>query len=74
MGLYQPSTRGILWVMTSIVGTIVANAYDDSPCPLTGAVTGQLDDERVEVAWGDEQYSADPRVWAEFIDELRPYA
>lgn len=55
----------------SAVGTIVARAHDDAPCPLTGRVTGQVDEDRVEVAWADEQFKDDPRVKVEFFDELR---
>ena len=55
-----------------VVGKIVARAHDDAPCPLTGRVTGQVDEDRVEVAWADEQYSSDPRVAVEWLDELRP--
>lgn len=53
------------------VGKIVARAHDDAPCPLTGKVTGQLDEDRFEVAWADEQHSDDPRVTVEWADELR---
>lgn len=53
------------------VGTIVARAHDDAPCPLTGRVTGQVDEDRLEVAWGDEQYSDEPRVSVAWLDELR---
>ena len=59
-------------IVTSIVGTIVARIYDDSPCPLTGRVTGQVDEDRVEVAWADEQYSDSPRIRIEWVDDLRP--
>jgi hypothetical protein len=54
-----------------VTGKIVAFAYDDAPCPLTGRVTGQVDEDRVEVAWADEQYSDDPCVTVEWFDELR---
>jgi hypothetical protein len=30
-------------------------------CPLTGRVTAQVGEERLEVAWGDEQYKSSPR-------------
>lgn len=53
------------------VGRVVARAYDDAQCPLTRRVTGQLDEDRLEAAWADEQYSDDPRVTVEWLDELR---
>jgi hypothetical protein len=55
-----------------IVGTIVARNWDDSPCPLTGRVTGQVDEEYITVAWGDEQRADYPREHTEPLDELRP--
>lgn len=61
----------------SPVGTIVARIIDDSPGPLTGRVVGQVDEDRVEVLWGDAQYSQHGDAWrpdAEYIDELRPVA
>jgi hypothetical protein len=57
---------------TSIIGRIVARAHDDSPVPVTGRVVSQIDDETLEVAWGDEQRSADPRTSREPFDDLRP--
>ena len=56
----------------TFVGRIVARAEDDSPCPVTGRVTGQVDEDRLEVAWADEQYSDTPRTSIEWFDELRP--
>lgn len=55
-----------------VVGTIVARSSDDSPVPLTGRVTGRIDEETVSVAWGSEQDADYPREHTEFIDELRP--
>lgn len=52
--------------------TIVARIWDDSPCPLTGRVTAELDSERVDVAWGDEQHKDNPQTSTEWRDELRP--
>lgn len=52
----------------TIIGTVVQSIYDDSDYPLTGCITGQVDEERVEVAWDDER--SNPRV--EWIDELTP--
>jgi hypothetical protein len=56
----------------SMVGRIVVRYDDDSPCPLAGLVTGQADEDRVEVAWADEQFRADPRTVIEWTDQLRP--
>jgi hypothetical protein len=53
-----------------VTGKIVAFAHDDAPCPLTGRVTGQVGDDRLEVAWADEQYSDDPRATVERAGEL----
>ncbi len=44
----------------SLVGTIVEDAYDDSPCPVTGKVVGQVDEEHVMVVWGDRQHAENP--------------
>ena len=56
--------------LTGIVGTVVIRLGDDSPCPLTGLVTGQVDEDRYEVAWGDEQHRDEPRTRVEYFDEL----
>ena len=45
----------------------------ERPCPLTGRVTAQAGEERLEVAWGDEQYKSSPRVITEWADELSPF-
>lgn len=37
----------------SIVGRTVTRAGNAAPHPVTGVVTGRLDDGRVEVEWGD---------------------
>lgn len=42
-------------------------------CPLTGRVTAQVGEERLEVAWGDEQYKSNPRAITEWADELGPF-
>lgn len=57
----------------AVTGRIVIRNYDDAPLPLTGRVTGQVDEDRVEVAWADEQYSDSPRTSTEFLDELTPF-
>ena len=54
-----------------LTAKIVALACDDAPFPLTGRVTGQVDEDHLAVAWADEQYSDDPRVTVEWFDELR---
>lgn len=56
----------------TVVGQIVINAYDDSPVPVTGRIIAQVSGDSVTVAWGDEQYSATPRVSTEWYDELCP--
>ena len=57
----------------SLVGTIVADACDDSDCPVTGKVIGQVDEETVEVLWGDLQFFPNPGPGSvEAIDALRP--
>ncbi len=58
----------------SMTGTEVQAFDDDSDCPLTGIVTGVIDDEFVRVAWGDDRDAAEPDRWAlrTAIDELRP--
>lgn len=58
--------------MPDIVGTIVARAWDDSPCPLTGRVIGQVDEDWLDVAWGDQQDADYPSTHREPFDELRP--
>lgn len=51
---------------------VVAHIWDDSPCPVTGRVTAELDDERVDVAWGGERHKDNPQTTVEWRDELRP--
>jgi hypothetical protein len=36
-------------------------------------VTAQVGEERLEVAWGDEQYKSSPRAITEWADELGPF-
>lgn len=58
---------------TSLVGRIVTDAHDDSPCPVTGKVVGQFDEETVEVLWGERQFAEYPGPGMhEPIDALRP--
>jgi hypothetical protein len=68
-----PRTPRQAIALTGIVGTVVIRLGDDSPCPLTGRVTGQIDEDRYEVAWADEQYSDNPRVTVEYLDELSSF-
>jgi hypothetical protein len=42
-------------------------------CLLTGRVTAQVGEERLEVAWGDEQYKSSPRAITERADQLSPF-
>ena len=56
----------------SIIGRIVAFITDDSPSPATGRVIGQVDEDYVDVAWGDQQDADYPSAHREAIDELRP--
>jgi hypothetical protein len=67
----RPLRRPI--ALTGIVGTVVIRLGDDSLCPVTGRITGQIDEEHVEVAWADEQYSDKPRTRREPLDELTPF-
>lgn len=60
---------------TGLVGTIVVDAHDDSPCPPTGKIVGQVDEETVEVLWGERQREDNPGTGTyEPIDALRPAA
>jgi hypothetical protein len=57
----------------SLVDTIVVDAHDDSPCPVTGKVVGQVDEDTVEVLWGERQFEENPGQGTyEPIDALRP--
>lgn len=59
--------------MAGIAGTIVIRDCDDSPCPLTGKVVGQVDEETVEVLWGERQYEENPGTGTyEAMDSLCP--
>jgi len=58
---------------SSLVGRLVEDAHDDSPCPVTGKVVGQVDEETVEVPWGERQFEENPGTGTyEPIDALRP--
>jgi hypothetical protein len=56
----DPGQRGL-------VGRMVADAHDDSPCPAIGMVVTQIDEETLEVLWDGED-----RPRREAFDELRP--
>lgn len=57
----------------SLVGRIVEDAHDDSPVPVTGKVVRQVDEETVEVLWGDLKFWPNPGHGSrEPIDALRP--
>ena len=53
-----------------LIGRRVIRNWDDSPCPISGIITGQLDEDRVEVVWGDVPDLPKPRV--EWIEDLMP--
>jgi hypothetical protein len=58
--------------VASMVGRIVVDAHDDSPCPVTGRVVGQFDEDTVEVLWGERQFAKYPGPGKhEPIDSLR---
>ncbi len=54
-------------------GKLVQRIEDDSPCPLTGEVIGQIDEDTLEVVWGDHRFADEPLRWAQMVpfDELR---
>jgi hypothetical protein len=57
----------------SLVGRLVEDAFDDSPCPMTGLVVSEVGEDQVEVLWGDRQYAENPGAGSvEPIDALRP--
>jgi hypothetical protein len=56
-----------------LVGSLVEDAHDDSPVPVTGKVIRQVDEETVEVLWGDLKFWPNPGHGSrEPIDALRP--
>ena len=68
-------TDGETWTTAapSLVGRLVVDAHDDSPCPVTGKVVGQVDEDTVEVLWGERKFAQDPGQGTyEPVDALRP--
>lgn len=57
---------------SSLVGRLVEDAHDDSPCPTVGLVTGQVDEDTLEVLWGEQRFVTDGRPSREPFDALRP--
>jgi hypothetical protein len=56
-----------------LVGRLVEDACDDSPCPVVGLVVGQVDEDTLEVLWGDRRFEDNPGPGSyEPIDALRP--
>jgi len=53
---------------------LVRRVEDDSPCPLIGEVVGQVDEDTLEVVWGDDRFADEPRRWSWRVpfDELAP--
>lgn len=68
----EPALAAVDASEPSFVGRIVASIHDDSPCPVTGRVVGQVDEEWVDVAWGDQRDADYPATSREALDELRP--
>ena len=58
---------------SGLVGRLVEDVCDDSPCPLVGLVVGQVDEDTLEVLWGDRRFEENPgRGTYEPFDALRP--
>ena len=53
--------------VSGLVGRLVEDINDDSPCPRVGKVIGQIGEETLEVLWDDEAHGV-----REFFDGLRP--
>jgi hypothetical protein len=57
----------------SLIGRLVEGACDDAPCPLVGLVVGQVDEDTLEVLWGDRRFEENPGPGTyEPFDALRP--
>lgn len=56
-----------------LVGRLVEDAYDDSPCPGVGLVVGQVGEDVLEVLWGERRFE-EPRRQGTYepFDALRP--
>jgi hypothetical protein len=58
---------------SALVGRLVEDAHDDSPCPAVGLVVGQVDEDTLEVLWGDRRFEENPGTGTyEPFDALRP--
>jgi len=63
---WRPVGRGL-------IGRLVEDACDDSPCPTVGLVVGQVDEDTLEVLWGDRRFEDNPGPGVyEPFDALRP--
>ena len=56
------------------MGAVVRPLTDDSDDPITGRIVGQIDEDRYLVAWGSDQFAADPTLHARvaYLDDLAP--
>ena len=67
-----PASLGIILVHTHQAGRPGAPAPERLRL-LTGRVTAQAGEERLEVAWGDKQHKSSPRAITEWANELSPF-
>lgn len=51
-----------------MIGSKVVSIHDDSPCPVVGVVTQQVDDDTVLVRWGQLR-----QAFPEALDQLMPH-
>ena len=58
----------VLPAESRLIGRLVTDLHDDSPCPPIGYIVGQIDEETVEVLW--DGHATGPM--REFLDALRP--
>ena len=59
--------------IAALVGRLVEDVCDDGPCPLVGLVVGQVDEDTLEVLWGDRRFEENPGPGNyEPFDALRP--
>jgi hypothetical protein len=62
-----------LSVIGSPVGRLVVRDYDGSPGLTVGRVVGQVDEDTLEVLWGERRFAEDPGTGSyEPFDSLRP--
>ena len=58
---------------STLVDRLVEDAHDDSPCPVVGLVVGQVDEDTLEVLWGERRFEEPRRPGTyEPFDALRP--